>query len=197
MASTSLSHLKFEFDKVIMQRAITYFILIIITVYSMVSCNDGLSLQRYFVDHQESKNFITQDLPISMLNIDDSKLTAEQKEAYKSVKRLNFLGYKANETNAEIFNSELAKVKTILKSEKYNDLIDFTYQGAKVSMKYIGNDEEADEIVLFGSSSDVGFAIVRVLGDDMSPDKLMTLGSVFKNSDIDGAQFEDMMNFFK
>ena len=180
-----------------MQRAINYFILIIITVYTMVSCDDGLSLQRYFVDHQESKNFITQDLPISMLKIDDSKLTAEQKEAYKSVKRLNFLGYKANETNTENFNSELAKVKAILKSEKYNDLIDFTYNGAKVSMKYVGDDEDADEIILFGSSKEMGFAIVRVLGDDMSPDKLMTLGSVLKNSDIDGAQFKDMMSFFK
>ena len=180
-----------------MQRAIEYFIIIVITVFTMWSCNDGLTLQRYFVDHQESKNFITQDLPISMLKIDDSKLTAEQKEAYKSVKRLNFLGYKVNETDTENFNSELAKVRSILKQEKYNDLIDFTYQGAKVSMKYLGDDEESDEIILFGSSNDLGFAVVRVLGDDMSPDKLMTLGSVFNNADVDGSQFKDMMSFFK
>ncbi|OYX27943.1 MAG: hypothetical protein B7Z06_03000 [Flavobacteriales bacterium 32-35-8] len=179
-----------------MYPSIKYTVVIIIAAFILVSCNNGLTMQRYFVEHQEAKNFLAQDVPISMLNIDESKLTAEQKEAYKSVERLNFLGYKTDSTNVNVYNSELAKVKTILKDEKYNELIDFSYNGAKIAVKYIG-DEEADEFIIFGSSKDMGFGIIRVLGDDMSPEKIMTLGQLFESSNVDTSQFKDMMSFFK
>lgn len=178
-------------------KAIKHIFSTMIAALLLVGCNDDVSLQRYFVDHQESKGFITQDLPLSMLKIDESKLTAEQREAFKSVKRLNFLAYKANDINTNTFNLELAKVKTILKNEEYNELIDFTYQGAKVSVKYLGDDEDADEFIVFGSSKDMGFGILRVLGDDMSPEKMMTIGSALKNTDFDSSQFNNMVNFLK
>lgn len=179
-----------------MYQSIKYIVVLIIAAFFLVSCNNGLTMQRYFVEHQEAKNFLAQDVPISMLNIDESKLTAEQRDAYKSVERLNFLGYKADSTHVDEFNSELTKVKTILKDKKYNELIDFSYEGAKISVKYIG-DEEADEFIVFGSSKEMGFGIVRVLGDDMSPEKMMTLGQLFENSNVDTSQFKDMMTFFK
>ena len=43
---------------------------------------------------------------------------------------------------------------------------------------YIGNDTEIDELIIFGVSSEYGFAIVRVLGDDMELSKIMKLRSV-------------------
>ncbi|WP_100612662.1 DUF4252 domain-containing protein [Confluentibacter lentus] len=179
-----------------MYQSIKYIVVIIIAAFFLVSCNNGLTMQRYFVEHQEAKNFLAQDVPISMLNIDESKLTAEQKEAYKSVERLNFLGYKVDSIHVDEFNSELAKVKTILKDEKYNELIDFSYGGAKISVKYIG-DDEADEFIVFGSSKEMGFGIVRILGDNMSPEKMIALGQLFGNSNVDTSQFKDMMTFFK
>ncbi len=180
-----------------MQRTIKNSIVIIIAALFLVGCNNGSSLQRYFVEHQNSKNFISQDLPLSMLNMDASKLTSEQKEAYHSVERLNFLGYKKDSTQVDVFNSELAKVKSILKDKKYNELMDFNYNGAKVSVKYIGSDEDADEVVIFGSSKEMGFGIVRVLGNDMSPEKMMTLGQLFDTSNVDTSQFNNVMSFFK
>ncbi|MFI0428021.1 DUF4252 domain-containing protein [Mariniflexile sp. HMF6888] len=179
-----------------MNRTVTHIILALIITVTLVSCNDGASLQRYFVDHQESKNFMTQDIPISMLKIDETKFTNEQKEAYNSVKRLNFLGYKANQTNEETLKVELEKVKTILSNGKYKDLVEFSDRGNKVIVKYIGNDEEADEVVVFGSSKELGFGIVRVLGDDMSPDKMVTLVSILQSAQVDKGQVQDIMNFF-
>ncbi|MDO7170619.1 DUF4252 domain-containing protein [Mariniflexile sp. AS56] len=180
-----------------MKRTINHMLLLLLATFVFVSCNDGASLQRYFVDNQESKNFITQDVPISMLKIDESELTEEQKEAYHSVKRLNFLGYKTNETDSETLEIELAKIKTILSHEKYNDLAEFSDRGNKVVVKYLGNDEEADEVVVFGSSKEMGFGIVRVLGDGMSPDKMVTLISVLQKSNMDEDQVHDIINFFK
>src|SRR5690606_15897532 len=133
--------------------------------------------------HQESKNFMTQDIPISMLKIDESKFNSEQKEAYNSVSRLNFLGFKANETNAETLKVELAKVKTILSNDKYNDLMEFSDRGNKIVVKYLG-DDEADEVIVFGSSKEMGFGIVRVLGDDMSPNKMVTLVSILQGANV-------------
>lgn len=176
--------------------SIKYVLVSVIAACLLVSCNNGMSMQRYFVDHQESKNFLAQDVPISMLKIDESKLTEDQREAYKSVNRFNFLGYKIDSTNVDAYHSELAKVKTILKDDKYNELIDFSYEGAKIEVKYIGEDE-ADEFIILGSSNNMGFGIVRILGDDMSPEKIMALGQLFESSNVDTSQFKEMMPFFK
>lgn len=180
-----------------MQRATLYLIFAILLGFGLVSCDSDPSLQRYFVDSQESANFITQDIPLSMLTIDQSGFSEEQKEAYNSVKKLNFLGYKANEDDMEKYNSELNKVKTILKAEKYNDLMDFNTGGSKISVKYVGNDEEADEIVVLGSSDAMGFAVLRLLGNDMSPEKIATLAAALQTSNLNGEGFQNIMKFFK
>ncbi|WP_142783543.1 DUF4252 domain-containing protein [Changchengzhania lutea] len=180
-----------------MQRTIKYLLLTLIAAFTLESCNSGESLQTYFVDNQESGNFISQDIPLSMVKLDQSQFTEEQKEAYNSVSRLNFLGYKSDSTNAETFNAELSKVKAILKDDKYNDLMEFSDKGNKVIVKYIGDDDEADEVIVFGSSKELGFAIVRVLGDDMSPEKMATLVSALQTADFDTSQLEGVVDFFK
>ncbi|WP_282136138.1 DUF4252 domain-containing protein [Seonamhaeicola maritimus] len=180
-----------------MQRTIIYILCTVFTTAFLVSCGEGVSLQRYFVDNQETKNFITQDIPISMVEIDKSNFTEEQKEAYNSVKRLNFLGYKTSETDLETYNAELAKVKTILSDDKYNDLMDVSDRGRKISVKYIGTDEEADEVIVFGSAKEMGFAVVRILGDDMNPEKMGVLLHSLQNANVDENQIQDIMNFFK
>ncbi|WOD44263.1 DUF4252 domain-containing protein [Hwangdonia lutea] len=180
-----------------MQRTIKHIVLVFSLAIAFVSCNDGKSLQTYFVDNQESSNFMTQDIPISMVKIDESKFTEEQKEAYNSVKRLNFLGYKTEGTDVEVYKAELAKVKAILSDKKYNDLMEFSDKGNKIIVKYIGTEDEADEVVIFGSAKELGFGIVRVLGNDMNPDKMVTLVSAMQNANVDENQVQDIMNFFK
>ena len=180
-----------------MLRTVKLITLTLIATVFLASCGDGVSLQRYFVDNQESANFVSQDVPLSMIEVDKSNFSEEQKEAYQSLKRLNFLGYKANEANRESYNAELAKVKGILNQKKYNELIEFSDKGNKVVVKYIGDDEEADEVVVFANANDLGFAIVRVLGNNMSPDKMVTLVSALRDSDFQADQVQDIMNFFK
>ena len=180
-----------------MKRTINYLVLVLFATAVLVGCSSEPTLQTYFVDRQEAPNFISQDLPISMLNMDTTKLTEEQLDAFNSVERLNFLGYKANENNTEAMNTEMAKVKSILKHEKYNDLIEFSNKGNKVLVKYVGVDTDADEVILFGNSKKLGFGIVRLLGDDMNPSKMGALVSALKYADIDGEEVKGVMNFFK
>ncbi|WMI64566.1 DUF4252 domain-containing protein [Aestuariibaculum sp. YM273] len=180
-----------------MKRTVHYIITGCIAALTLVGCGNAPSLQSYFVDHQESASFISQDIPISMLNIDTSEFTEDQKEAYNSVSRLNFLGYKSDSTNVDAYTSEVNKVKAILSNEKYLDLIEFSDRGNRIVMKYIGDDDEADEVVIFGSSKEYGFGIARVLGNDMNPQKMVTLAGLMQGADIDEEQVKSVMNFFK
>ena len=163
----------------------------------LVSCNNGQSLQTYFVDNQETPDFLSADLPTTIVKIDESTLSKDQKEAYNSVKRLNFLGYKIKENNLEDYTLELSKVKSILNNKKYNDLIEFNDKAAKVVVKYIGDDDTADEFVVFASSKDMGFGIVRILGDNMRPEKMATLVDALQNADFDESQLNGITDFFK
>ncbi|MDO5977668.1 DUF4252 domain-containing protein [Flavivirga spongiicola] len=180
-----------------MKRTIKHVLYTLFTAIILVSCASNASLQSYFVDNQEASNFISQDLPLSMVKLDQTTFSEEQKEAYNSVNKLNFLGYKANENNAEALKAEIKIIKAILKDSKYKDLMEFNDKGRKISVKYIGTDDEADEVVVFGHAKELGFAIVRVLGDDMSPDKMVTLITALQKANVDENQVQDIMNFFK
>lgn len=163
----------------------------------LVSCNNGESLQTYFVDNQEAPDFLSADVPTTIVKIDESTLSEDQKEAYNSVKRLNFLGYKVKENNLENYTLELSKVKSILNNKKYNELIEFNDKSAKIVVKYIGDDDTADEFVVFASSKDMGFGIVRILGNDMRPEKMVTLVDALQNADFDESQLNGITDFFK
>lgn len=163
----------------------------------LVSCNNGESLQTYFVDNQETPDFISADIPTTIVELDQTILTEDQKEAYNSVKRLNFLGFKLTENNQDAYAQELSKVKSILNDKKYIELMEFNDRAAKVVVKYIGDDDAADEFIVFTSSKDMGFGIVRILGNDMRPEKMATLVNAIQNADIDSSQLEDIAGFFK
>jgi len=47
------------------------------------------------------------------------------------------------------------------------------------------------------NSKEKGFGIVRVLGDDMEPAKIMTLGDALKDADFDDKQLQGFSDFFK
>ena len=173
------------------------FSLIIASLLALTGCSSELSLQRYFVDHQEEPNFISQDVPVSMVEIDKTNFTDAQLEAYKSIRRLNFLGFKVDDSNLERYEAEVAKVKAILQQGKYEDLMEFSDKGRRILIKFIGDEEEADEVIVFGNAKDMGFAVVRILGSGMSPEKIITLADALKQTSVDESQLEDMLNFFK
>ena len=57
------------------------------------SCNDEPSLQKYFVEKTENKNFIALDLSPNMLNVDSLKLTVDENNALKSFEKVNILAF--------------------------------------------------------------------------------------------------------
>jgi len=170
----------------------------ILLAAALSSCNQGPSLQTYYVDNQEQPNFLSVDVPVSMLNLDKVQLTDDQKEAYESIQKLNMLAYKLTPENQGAYEAELAKVKTILDDPKYEELMrGGSPETGKFTLKILGDEDDVEELILFGSAENMGFAIVRILGNDMSPTKIMTLASALDKANIDDSQLSQFTEFFK
>lgn len=175
----------------------TFILFLVFTGCKNHEDTEGVSLDSYFLDNQETVNFIARDMPVSMLKVDDSQFTEAEKEVFASVKHLNFLGFKVDGSNTEAYKVELAKVKRILKGKSYSKLMEFSDKGHKIIVKYKGHFNKTDELVVLGSEKQTGFGIVRVLGSDMNLVKLGSLAKTLQETDIDENQFEDIIAFFE
>ncbi|GEP52014.1 hypothetical protein FNO01nite_26860 [Flavobacterium noncentrifugens] len=163
----------------------------------MISCNNEPSLQKYFVENTENKDFIALDVSPSILNLDQTKLSLEQKEAMKTFEKMNVLAFKANGSNKAEFATERAKVTKILKDEKYQQLMKFGSGKEGASVSFVGEDEHIDEFVLFANKEDAGFAVVRILGKDMNPTSIMTMMTALKNSNINLDQLKPLQEMLE
>ena len=64
----------------------------ILLIFVMSACSSTQSLQEYFVDNADNPNFLSVDLPVSLLNMEKADLTEDQREALGSLKKLNNRG---------------------------------------------------------------------------------------------------------
>lgn len=159
-------------------------------------CNSQPSLQTYFVDHQESPNFISMDVPISFLGAKDVKMTDRQRQAVNSIDKLNMLGYSLRSGDNDSYNKEVNEIKDILNDKRYNELLRLgNLNDGRVKICYVGDDEVIDELIVFGRSNKYGFAVIRVLGDDMEVSKIMELGPIISQLNSEDINVEGFMDF--
>ena len=163
----------------------------------LFSCNSEPTLQKYFVENTENKNFVVLDVSPEILNVDETKLSLEQKTALQSFDKINILAFKLDGKNKAQFETERAKVNLILKDEKYQQLMKFGSGKEGASVSFVGTDEHIEEFVLFANKKENGFAVVRILGKDMNPANLMTMISVLKQSNIDLKQLKPLQQLMK
>ncbi|AOW11098.1 DUF4252 domain-containing protein [Flavobacterium gilvum] len=173
------------------------FIIAFISGLFLVSCNSELTLQKYFVENSEKKDFIALDISSDILNVDKTKLTAVQKEALQSFDKINVLAFKLDDKNKAQFETERAKVKSILKNTIYQPLMRIGSGKEGASVSYVETDGKIDEFVLFANKNDAGFAIVRVLGKDMNPTNIMNMVSVLKESKVNLDQLKPLQELIK
>nr|WP_314897322.1 DUF4252 domain-containing protein [uncultured Flavobacterium sp.] len=163
----------------------------------LFSCNSEPTLQKYFVENTENKNFVALDVSPEILNVDQTKLSLEQKTALQSFDKMNVLAFKLNGTNKVQFEMERAKVNLILKDKKYQQLMKFGSGKEGASVSYIGSDEHIEEFVFFANKKENGFAVVRILGKDMNPTNIVTMMSVLQQSNIDLEQLKPLQQLMK
>ena len=163
----------------------------------LASCTTEPSLQKYFVENSEKNGFIALDISSSILNTDKTKLTAEQKTALESFDKMNIIAFQINDKNKDTYENESAKVSQILKSDTYQELMKVGSGKDAASISFVGDEDNIGEFVLFAKRKDNGFAVVRILGNDMNPNNIMTMLSVLKTSKIDMEQLKPLQALIK
>lgn len=165
-------------------------------LFAAVSCDSAPSLQKYYVDSKENSEFMSVDLPASILQLKDTEVSDDVKNTLETIKKINFLALQLTEDNKNLVSSERQKVKTILKNPKYKQLMRMNMGGGNVSVNYLGEENAIDEVVIFGADSEKGLALVRVIGENMDPSEILKLISKIQ-LDNDSGQLKELEGLFK
>lgn len=176
---------------------IKYITVLILAAITMVSCSDGQSLQRYFVDKQDDDRFLKVDIAASLLQSDSENLTAEQKDILNTVKKVNVVAYPNKGENKNDYEKEKDLVSAIINQEKYKTLMKMGSNNSGASLKYLGEEDAIDEIVIFASDNERGFAVFRVTGDKMEPAKMIRLMNSVENGDLDVSKLSGIGEIFQ
>jgi len=171
------------------------FLSVLILGLMFVACNNEPSLQEYFVNNQENKEFVALDLPASMLANMES-LDQNQRKTLETVKKVNLLAIPLKPENESRIQEEKNNVNEILKNEKYQLLMKFGMGETKVELYYTGDDEAVDEVILYGYDDNKGMGLARVLGENMNPGDIMNLIKSMETGDIDLSGIQGVSQIF-
>lgn len=162
--------------KSFLQVSLAVFASVILTV----GCDTKPTLQKYYVDSKENNAFISVDLPANIIELKDENVSEEVKNTLKTIKKVNFLALQIDENNLELFDAEKEKVNEILKNPDYKQLMRMKTAQGNVTVNYLGAEDAINEVIIFGSDSKRGFALVRVLGENMNPSEIMSMAQEIK-----------------
>ncbi|MFY8009642.1 MAG: DUF4252 domain-containing protein [Flavobacterium sp.] len=163
----------------------------------LLSCSNEPSIQKYFVDNSGKKDFIALDVSPSIINIDKTKLTADQQMALNSFEKMNVLIFKSNGKNDAQYQSETQKVGDILKDETYQELMKIGSGKDGASVSFVGDENDIDEFIFFAKNKDNGFAVVRILGNDMNPNNIMNMIGILQIANVDMEQLKPLQGLLK
>ena len=149
-----------------------------------IACDNGQSLQEYYVSNQENNDFVAVDIPASMFaNV--GSLEPEQQKTLESIKKINVLAIPIKAENKEIIESEKNNISEILKDEKYQLLMKYGGNNTRLEVYYTGDEEAVDEIIVYGFDVNKGLGMARILGDNMNPSDILVLIKSLEKGDID------------
>lgn len=159
------------------------------------SCDNEKSLQRYYVDNQENKEFVKVDIPASMFAKTGS-LEPEQQKVLETIKKINLLAIPKKAENSEIIEKEKLNISNILEDEKYQLLMKYGGGDTRVEIYFTGEDEAIDEIILFGFDTEKGVGIARLLGENMNPSDILNLYKSVEAGEVNIDGLNNVTNMF-
>ena len=165
-------------------------------VFIAVACENQASLQKYYVDSKENNEFISVDIPSSILQLKSTEVSDDVKNILATINKINFLALQLNDSNQELYKSEKAKVGVILKNPKYKQLMRMNMGKGNVSVNYLGEEDAIDEVVIFGADNEKGFALIRITGENMNPTDIMRISQEIK-LDGDSGQLNQIQGLLK
>ncbi len=175
---------------------IKYVIGISLAALTLFSCNNEQSLQRYLVDRQDDDSFLKVDIAASLLQTDSNSLSQEEKDILETVKKINVVAYPLNGDNDANYEVKKQELKDIISQEKYKTLMKFGSNKRGATLKYLGEEDAISEIIVFASDDEKGFALFRLLGDNMRPDQMIKLMNSIEKGDLDVSKLSSIGGLF-
>lgn len=162
------------------------------------------TIQQFFIHQQDDANYISLTVPASIIPMTKDSIDPKMKNLRQRFKSLNVLSFKPSDTVSQAsIAKEKALLKRILKKEKdYQTLMKINSEGNAIKVLAKGDfDEELlDEILIYiskgkgqHSSDNIVFVLVRLLGDKVPLDDLM---SILDHADIDPDKINDLLKGF-
>ncbi|MCT8339898.1 DUF4252 domain-containing protein [Flavobacteriaceae bacterium TK19130] len=156
------------------------------SLLALFSCSDQQSLQEYLVEKQDDNAFLKVDIATSLLESENSNFSPEERAVLETVHKINVVAFpiKDDSTGTD-YSAERDKLKEILKGEKYKTLLKMGSNKRGATLKYVGEEDAIDELIVFASDNERGFAVFRLIGDNMEPDKMIQLMRSIDEGDVD------------
>lgn len=169
---------------------------VILAVVALTSCSDK-SLQKYLVEKQDDDKFVKVDLAASLLEGKNSNFSQEEKDILKTIKKVNMVAYPIKDGDSIDYEKERNELRNILDNEKYKELTRIKSSDWNATLKYTGEEDAIDEIIVFASDNNRGFAVFRLLGENMRPDQMIKLMESAERGDIDLSKLSGFGEIFK
>ncbi|PZD79474.1 DUF4252 domain-containing protein [Mesonia sp. K7] len=150
-----------------------------------VACKNEPTLQKYYVENQNNENFSIIDVPRSLVINDYTKLSAEDRKVMESIDKAVVLLLPLNGENKTMYEKEKNKVEKILQNDDYHLLMQMGSGRSGVKVSYLGDADAIDEVVVFGKDDEKGFALARILGDDMNVSAILGMMKSIGEKEID------------
>ncbi|MBG43172.1 MAG: hypothetical protein CL530_04315 [Aequorivita sp.] len=179
-----------------MASLLKYFMALILGALALVSCSDK-SLQKYLVEKQDDDKFVKMDIAASLLQGNASNFTQEEKDILNTIKKVNVVAYPIVEGDTADYEMERQKLKDILDQEQYKELTRIKSNEWNATLKYTGEEDAIDEVIVFASDDNRGFAVFRLLGENMRPDQMLKLMKSAERGDLDVSKLEGFGKIFK
>ena len=152
----------------------------------VMACNKEQTLQEFIVESKENNEYMSIDLPANIIQLDDMQLSEENKATLATIKKMNFLAFQLSDSNKELYTSEKKKVTGILKQDYFTELMRVKGKFGDIIVTFAGSDNAIDEVVIFGASDEKGFALARVLGENMNPADILKIAQHMQIDDDSG-----------
>jgi hypothetical protein len=175
---------------------IKYILGIGLAAVTLFSCSNKESLQRYMVDRQDDDSFLKIDIAASLLQTDSANLSQEEKDILKTIKKINVIAYPIEEGNVSAYEVKMQVLKTILDQDRYKTLMKYGSNKEGATLKYVGLEDAIDEIIVFVRDDEKGFALFRLLGDDMRPEQMIKLMTAIEKGDVDISKLNSIGKIF-
>jgi len=175
---------------------VKYLMALVIAAAALTSCSDK-SLQKYLVEKQDDDKFVKMDVAASLLQGNTSNFTQEEKDILNTIKKVNVVAYPIIEGDTADYVKERQELKEILDQKQYKELTRIKSNEWNATLKYTGEEDAIDEVIVFASDDSRGFAVFRLLGENMRPDQMMKLMKSAERGDLDVSKLSGFGEIFK